>query len=61
MTVTLEVLTPDGIEATRARLLADAGMTLQQMRDKARVYALTSQEQGILDQLEDLEYLSESA
>lgn len=55
--VTLEVLGPDAIDSRLRELLARVRMTLEELRQRADIFALTPSEQGVLDQIEDLEYL----
>lgn len=60
MSFTLDVLSPSEIEAERARLIESTNMTLEELHHRARSYALTPYEQGVLDQIQDLDYLSET-
>jgi hypothetical protein len=61
MTLNLEYLTEADIESRIRDLLADAGMTLAELRRKGATFALDRSERAILDEIEDLEFLRESA
>lgn len=61
MTITLEVLEPTAIDDLIRELLASVSMTLGELRERAARYVLTPEEQGVLDQVEDLVYLQSAA
>jgi hypothetical protein len=61
MTITLEVLGPDAIDRRLAELLAAVQMSIDELRERADQFTLTPLEQGVLDQIEDLEYLRSAA
>ncbi len=54
---TIEMLTPDEIHERRERLLAQAGMSEDELRRRAADYTLTSEQSAILDELSDLDFL----
>lgn len=57
MTPTINRLTSEQIVERRGRLLSDAHMSLEELKDKSAAYMLDPQEEAILRELEDLEYL----
>lgn len=58
MTSTVQFLNPDEIERRRQDLLLEAGMGIDALRERLRQGLLDVEMQGLLDELEDLEYLS---
>lgn len=60
MNILIESLTPEQIQERRATLLAQAGMSLDRLREAGDAYRLDAEQRGILDKLEALEYLSSS-
>lgn len=61
MTITLEVLEPGAIEDRVRSLLAEVQFSIEELRARASQFALSPSEQGVLDQIEDLEYLRSAA
>lgn len=57
MASTLVRLTAQEIEERRRALLAEAGMSAEELRERADVWALTQAQSAILDALEDLDFL----
>lgn len=58
MSSTVQFLSPGDIERRRQELLSEAGMGLDALRDRLRRGLLDTETQGLLDEIEDLEYLS---
>ncbi|WP_156401697.1 hypothetical protein [Agromyces sp. Soil535] len=59
MTITLNVLSPEDIRTRRAELLDSIHMSFQELKARGSVFALSPYEQGILDQILDLDYLGD--
>jgi hypothetical protein len=57
MTLNLEYLTEGDIDARISELLSSINMTLDELRRKGAAFALDRTERGVLDEIEDLEFL----
>lgn len=57
MSSTVEFLTPDEIDRRREALVAEAGLGLNELRSRRERGLLDLEMQGLLDELEDLEFL----
>lgn len=58
MASTVQFLSPEDIERRRSDLIAEAGMSIEDLRARLRRGLLDAEAQGLLDELENLEYLS---
>ena len=58
MASTVQFLSPEDIERRRNDLIAEAGMSIEDLRTRLRRGLLDAEAQGLLDELENLEYLS---
>ena len=58
MTPVITYLTTESIAARRAELLTLANMSIEELRGKDASYMLDPEEQAILRELENLEYLA---
>jgi hypothetical protein len=53
----VEVLTTDEVEARRARLLVEVGMTEGELRSRGAAYSLSEHEAAVLDEIDSLDFL----
>lgn len=51
------IVTPDELRVTRARLLEASGMSEEELRRRGRAYQLDLEEIGILDEIDQIDYL----
>ena len=58
MSSTVQFLTPEQIEDRRSALLSEAGIGVDDLRVRRQRGLLDIETQGLLDELENLEYLS---
>ncbi|WP_254076505.1 hypothetical protein [Streptomyces pacificus] len=49
--------TPEQLREQRARLLAEVGMSYEQLRDRAEVYSLSMDELDVWHTIEGIDYL----
>ena len=53
--------TPDQLRAQRARLLAEAGLGEEELRERAAVWQLSLEKQDIWETIQGIDYLLEGA
>lgn len=61
MTLIINYMSNDDIDARRQELLEEANMTVDELRARASAYLLDSRQSSILFDLEDLDYLESAS